>query len=88
MSPGWSVGARTRSTYVWKMTPFMGRSTTKGAVMPSWRRPATKVVVFQCPWGTRPIRRAPRRLRPRVRAMLVLAQVSSMKTSRLGSSVP
>ena len=19
--------------------------------MPSWRRPATKVVVFQCPWG-------------------------------------
>ena len=31
MSPGWSVGARTRSTYVWKMTPFMGRFDDEGA---------------------------------------------------------
>ena len=89
MSPGWSVGARTRSTYVWKMTPFMGRSTTKGAVMPSWAQAGDEGGGLPVPVGhpadqTRP----PVGLRPRVRAMLVLAQVSSMKTSRLGSSVP
>ena len=50
------------------------------------RRPATKVVVFQCPQGTAAGRRWPRRLRPRRRVMLVLAPVSSMKTSRSGFS--
>ena len=44
--------------------PFMGRSMTNGATIPTQRRAATKVVVFQCPCGTRPIRRVPRRRRP------------------------
>src|SRR5215210_2587770 len=58
---------------------------TKGAVTPSRRSPATKVVVVQCPNGALPTSRAPRRQRPRARVMLVLAQVSSMKTRRAGS---
>ena len=37
---------------------------TKGAVTRSTRRPATNVVVFQCPCGTRPIKREPRRAAP------------------------
>src|SRR5215472_10616628 len=60
---------------------------TKGAVTPLTRRPATRVVVFQGPCGTRPINRAPRRQRPRARAILVAVPVSSMKTSFLGSSL-
>ena len=28
-------------------SPFIGPSTTKGAAMPLWRRPATRVVIFQ-----------------------------------------
>src|SRR5436190_18582817 len=35
-----------------------------GARMPLRRSAATKVMVFQCPCGTRPIRRSPRRQRP------------------------
>jgi hypothetical protein len=45
------------------------------------------VSVFQSPCGTRPISRLPRRQRPRVRTILVLVAVSSMNTSRPGSSV-
>ena len=47
-------------------------------------RPATKVVVFQWPAGCRHAA-ARLRARPRRRAMLVAAPVSSMKTSLLGS---
>jgi len=54
----------------------------------SWRSPATKVIVFQCPWGTRLINRSPRRQRPRSRTMLVEVEVSSMNTSRAGSNMP
>ena len=57
---------------------------TNGAVRPPHRRAATNVLVCQCPCGTAATRRWPRGLRPRNRAMLVLAQVSSMKTSRAG----
>ena len=43
---------------------------------------AMKVMVFQCPNGALPIRRLPRAAQPRSGVLLVLAQVSSMKTSR------
>ena len=45
----------------------------------------TKVVVFQWPCGTPTRSRVAARQRPWRRAMLVVAQVSSMKTSRSGS---
>ena len=47
------------------MAPFIARSMTKGAVMRSCRRPATKVVVFQWPCGTALTSRLPRSARPR-----------------------
>src|SRR3954463_11496289 len=37
----------------------MGPSSTKGAMIPLARRPATKVVVFQCPAGATSTRRSP-----------------------------
>ena len=68
--------------------PPIGPSTTKGATILLWRRPATKVVVFQCPCGTWSINRMPRGQRPRSRTMLVEVAVSSMNTSRAGSNMP
>ena len=53
--------------------------------MPPRRSAPTKVVVFQWPCGTLARRRWPRGARPCRRAILVLAPVSSMKTSLLGS---
>jgi len=53
--------------------------------LPDGRRPATKVVVFQWPCGMEARSRSPRGARPRVRAILVDAHVSSMKTSLSGS---
>jgi hypothetical protein len=61
-------------------------SKTQGAVMPQQRRPAITVVTFQCPCGTGASNRSPRAARPCRRAMLVVAQVSSMNTRRPGSS--
>src|ERR1043166_159903 len=66
----------------------MAPSITIGAVIPLWRSPATKVIVFHSPSGTRPITRSPRGARPLSRAMLVLTAVSSINTSRAGSSMP
>src|SRR5246127_1242955 len=66
----------------------MGPSMTIGAVIPLWRKPATKVTVFHSPSGTRPITRTPRAARPQSRAILVLTAVSSINTSRAGSSMP
>src|SRR5262249_21167328 len=63
------------------MSPFIGESTTNGAVMRSCRRPATKVVTFQWPFGTLATSRCPRRQRPRSRVMLVEVPVSSTKMS-------
>src|SRR6266542_1038909 len=85
MSPGDRVGRRHCRMYSTKIAPVIARSMTKGAVIASWRNPATKVIVFQCPHGTRPTTRWPRWARPRSRAMLVEVPVSSMKTSRAGS---
>jgi hypothetical protein len=45
-------------------------------------------VVFHLPCGTLSTRRWPRGAQPRRRVILVLVQVSSMKTSRLGSMNP
>ncbi len=53
--------------------------------MPSTRSAPVKVVVFQCPCGTEARHRSPRRARPRNRAILVEAPVSSMKTRCSGS---
>src|SRR5208337_992284 len=65
----------------------MGPSSTKGATSPSRRRPAVKVVVFQCPKGALASKRSPRRHRPRRRTILVEAPVSSIKTSLSGSKL-
>src|SRR5215510_4543604 len=56
--------------------------------IPSWRKPATKVIVFQCPCGTDAINRSPRGQRPLSSTMFVLVAVSSINTSRAGSSMP
>ena len=63
----------------------MAPSSTMGAVIPLNLSAPTKVVVFQCPWGTGARRRWPRRARPQRRAILVDAPVSSTKTSLSGS---
>lgn len=88
MSLRLSVGARYCSTYAKNTSPVIEPSSTKGAVIPLWRRAATKVIVFQCPCGTRPTSRSPRGQRPLSRTILVLAAVSSMNTKRVESSMP
>src|SRR5450759_814898 len=88
MSLRMSVGARHCSTYARKVSPVIAPSSTKGAVIPLWRRAATKVMVFQCPCGTRPTSRSPRGQRPLSRTIFVLAAVSSMNTNLVESSMP
>src|SRR6516164_4694901 len=68
------------------MSPFMAPSITRGAVSSSQRKAATKVSVCQVPNGTRPITRSPRRHRPERRAMVVVIEVSSVKTRQDVSS--
>ena len=63
-------------------------SKTHGAAMPSLRRAARKVSVFQWPCGTRAESLPPLAHQPRSGAMLILAHVSSMKTRREGSILP
>src|SRR6187455_1587902 len=53
--------------------------------MPVRHKPATSVEVFQWPWGTGSSRRWPRRQRPWVRVIFVVADVSSRKIRCLGS---
>jgi len=88
MSLRMSVGTRHCSTYARNVSPVIDPSSTKGAVIPLWRRAATKVMVFQCPCGTRPTSRSPRGQRPLSRTIFVLAAVSSMNTNRVESSMP
>src|SRR6516165_6308836 len=83
-----SVGARHCSTYARKIAPLIAPSITKGATIPSWRSPTTRVMVFQWPWGTDPTNRSPRGQRPRSLTRLVLVAVSSMNTNLAGSSRP
>src|SRR5262249_17358865 len=66
----------------------MAPSTTIGAVILLWRKAPTKVIVSHLPSGTVPITLVPRGARPQSRAMLVLTAVSSINTSRAGSSMP
>src|SRR5712671_3136146 len=66
----------------------MAPSATIGAVSLSWRKAATKVIVCQAPSGTLPITRAPRGALALSRTRLVLTAVSSINTSRAGSSRP
>src|SRR4030081_540681 len=66
----------------------MATSSTKGAVIPRLRRPATKVIVFQALWRAYAPPPSPRRTRPRSRTIAVFVQVSSMNTSRAGSNMP
>lgn len=55
--------------------------------MPSCRRPATKVVIFQWPCGTLATSRWPRGQRSRSLVMLVEVPVSSMKTISCGVNI-
>src|SRR5277367_2157148 len=71
-----------------KDVAFMGPSSTKGATIARRRRPAMKVIVFQCPYGTWSVNRMPRGQRPRSRTMAVLVEVSSINTSLPGSNMP
>ncbi len=65
----------------------MAPSTTIGATT-ARRRAATKVIVSHLPSGTAPITRTPRGARPLSLTMFVLTAVSSINTSRAGSSIP
>ena len=60
----------------------------EGSDNPVVAQAATKVIVFQCPCGTDAINRSPRGQRPLSRTMFVLVAVSSINTSRAGSSMP
>src|SRR5271155_470235 len=66
----------------------MAPSTTIGAVILLCRKAATKVIVSHLPSGTRSINLTPRGARPLSRTILVLTAVSSINTSRAGSSMP
>src|SRR3984893_3504601 len=81
-------GARHCSMYARKMGPFIAPSITNGATIPSWRKPATKGIVLQCPWGTDASSRSTRGQRPLTRTMFVLVAVTSITPSRAGSSMP
>src|SRR5487761_253390 len=66
----------------------MAPSITIGAVILSWRKAATKVIVCHAPSGTVPITLTPLGARPRSRTRFVLTAVSSINTSRAGSNMP
>src|ERR1700675_2636038 len=88
MSPRRSVRTKHCWTYARNISPFMAPLITIGAVILLWRKAATKVIVSHAPSGTVPITRTPRGARPLSRTMLVLTAVSSINTSRAGSSMP
>src|SRR2546426_2427888 len=66
----------------------MAPSTTIGATILLCRKAATKVIIFHSPQGARPINSMPRGPRPQSRTILVVTAVSSINTSRAGSSMP
>src|SRR5215831_15691064 len=70
------------------MSPVIAPSITIGAVILSWRRAATKVIVSHDPSGTVPITLTPFGARPLSRTRFVLTAVSSINTSRAGSRKP
>src|SRR5674476_449359 len=64
------------------VAPSIAPSMTYGAVRPSTRNAAMNVKVFQWPCGTLATSRSPRGERPEWRTILVVTDVSSIKTSR------
>src|SRR4051812_29850844 len=66
----------------------MGPSMTHGADIRSQRSAAMNVIVFQWPKGADAASRCPHGPQPRSGAMLVLIQVSSIKTRREASILP
>src|SRR6201984_2692188 len=66
----------------------MAPSIIMGAVILLCRKAPANVMFFHSPSGTLPINRAPRGARPLSRTMLVVTAVSSINTSRAGSSIP
>src|ERR1700738_1216770 len=66
----------------------MAPSTTIGAVILLWRQAPTKVIVSHAPSGTVPITLVPFGARHLAASILVLTTVSSITTSRAGSSMP
>ena len=85
MSPGRSSGTSTLLDIGLEGVAVDRPVEHHGAMMPRSVSAPTKVVVFQWPCGTPTRSRSPRRQRPWRRAILVEAQVSSMKTRRSGS---
>src|SRR3974377_1126758 len=83
-----SVDTKHCSTYARNISPVMAPSITIGAVILLCRKAATNVTVSHAPSGTLPITLTPRGARPLNRLKLVLAAVSSINTSRAGSSSP
>jgi hypothetical protein len=69
-----------------KRSPLIGPSNTQGASMRSLRSAARKVAVFQWPCGTLATSLRPRGAQLWMRVLLVLIQVSSMNSSREGST--
>ena len=65
-----------------KVFPVTSPPSRHGAVIPLRRRPATKVIVFQCPYGTWPTSRSPRRQRPLSRNILDRQRLD-LNTSRV-----
>src|SRR3954454_2191973 len=81
-------GTKHCSTYARNISRVMAPSTTIGAVILLCRKAATKVIVSHAPSGTVPITLMPRGARPFSRTKFVLTAVSSINTSRAGSSMP
>ena len=69
----------------YELHPVKAPSNTQGAVKLSHRSAPRNVIVRQRPCGAKPRRRSPFGAHPRNGAILVLIQVSSMKTRRCGS---
>ena len=87
MLPAGSSGIRWSVSHCWKMRAIMGVSISIGAAMPSWRSPATKVEVIQCPCGVLPNNGLSFSPHPRSRVMLVVVPVSLTNTRRLKSGL-
>src|SRR5450631_1022214 len=64
------------------VVPSIAPSMTQGAVRPLTRKAAMNVKVFQWPCGTLATSRSPRGERPEWRTILVVTDVSSIKTRR------
>ena len=85
ISPCRRAGASICSHQARKISPSIGWSMSIGAMTPARVNPPTKVMVFQCPWGTAARQRRPLGAQPRSRAIFVDSPLSSMKIKLSGS---